>query len=214
MFVLVPLGLAAAVSPVMLTEQTVLLAAPEGRRTGLLYAAGAVTVMAVLVGSIVLVGQSLSLPKAPQLSASLDLLIGGLLLALALALRVWRPSNHSTDQRSRRRMNPSAAFAFGVFSMTTNVTTLALVVPGAKEIAASHLAAWEGIAAAVSLVALVCLPAWGPVALTSVAPGTASKVLNSLERLIHRHGRQFVILLIAVASAFLLLRGLLLLVNV
>ncbi|MGZ4459999.1 MAG: hypothetical protein ACXVW2_09365 [Nocardioidaceae bacterium] len=40
LLVLVPLGLAAAVGPVMLTEQTVLLAGPQGRRSGLLYAAG------------------------------------------------------------------------------------------------------------------------------------------------------------------------------
>ena len=64
MFVLVPLGLASSVSPVMLTEQTVLLATPEGRRTGVLYAAGTATVLVLLVGGIVLVGQSLSLPAA------------------------------------------------------------------------------------------------------------------------------------------------------
>ena len=45
--VLVPLGLAASVSPVMLTEQTVLLAGPQGRRTGFLYAAGTGVVLAV-----------------------------------------------------------------------------------------------------------------------------------------------------------------------
>lgn len=212
-FVLVPLGLAASVSPVMLTEQTVLLAAPEGRRTSLLYAAGTVTVLAVLVGSIVLLGQSLSLPKAPHLSASLDLLVGTLLLVLAIALHVWRPSNHSPHPRNRQRMNPPAAFAFGVFSMATNVTTLALVLPGAKEIAASHLGAGEGIAAAALLVTVACLPAWGPVALTSIAPGTATRLLNRLERLFHRHGRLLATLLVAAAAALLLLRGLLRLVG-
>lgn len=213
LFVLVPLGLAAAVSPVMLTEQTVLLAAPEGRRTGLLYAAGTVTVLTVLVCGIALVGQSLSLPKAPHLDASLDLLIGGLLLALALALHLRHPRHHAARRRSDHRMKPPEAFAFGVFSMATNATTLALVVPAAKEIAASHVTEWEGIATATLLVTVACLPAWGPVALTSVAPVTACRFLNWLEQLIHRLGHLLVILLIAAAGAFLLLRGLLRLVG-
>src|SRR4249919_1312962 len=45
LLVLVPLGLAAGVSPVMLTEQTVLLAGPGGTRTGWAYAAGTATVL-------------------------------------------------------------------------------------------------------------------------------------------------------------------------
>ena len=204
--VLVPLGLAAAVSPVMLTEQTVLLTGPEGRRTGVLYAAGTAAVLVVLVGAILLVGQSVSLPRTPTLDASLDLWIGGLLLALAVALCVWRPRSRA-GRRPHERMGPPAAFAFGVFSMATNITTLALVVPAGKEIAASHVPLWEGLIAAVLLVALGCLPAWGPVALESAAPETAGTLLERLERLIHRHGRLLVVLLVAAAGAFLVIRG-------
>jgi len=207
LFVLVPLGLASSVSPVMLTEQTVLLAAPEGRRTGLLYAVGTATVLVVIVGGVVVLGQSLELPAAPHLNASLDLLVGGLLLALAVALRLWRRPGHGGHGRTRQRMNPPAAYAFGAFSMATNVTTLALVVPAAKEIAASDLAAWEGVVAAALLVAVACVPAWGPVALVSVAPGTAGRLLARVERLIRRHGRLAAVVLVAAAGLFLLARG-------
>jgi hypothetical protein len=207
LLVLVPLGLASSVSPVMLTEQTVLLAAPEGRRTGLLYAAGTATVLVAIVGGIVALGQSLALPATPHLNASLDLLVGVLLLALAVALRFWRPRSHPAERRTRERMSPPAAYAFGVFSMATNITTLALVVPAAKEIAAGHVAAWEGAVAAALLVAVACVPAWGPVALVSVAPGTAGGLLDRFETLIQRHGRLMVVLLIAAAGAFLVVRG-------
>ena len=209
LFVLVPLGLASSVSPVMLTEQTVLLAAPEGRRTGVLYAAGTATVLVVLVCGIVLLGQSLELPTAPHLDASLDLLVGGLLLALALALRLWRPGARPTRSRSRQRMSPPAAYAFGVFSMATNITTLALVVPAAKEIAASGVAVWEGVVGAALLVAVACVPAWAPVALVSVAPETAGSLLDRFERLIQRHGRLMVVVLVGAAGAFLVVRGIL-----
>jgi threonine/homoserine/homoserine lactone efflux protein len=209
LLVLVPLGMASSVSPVMLTEQTVLLAAPHGRRAGLLYAIGTATVLVVLVGGIVLLGQSLSLPATPHLNASLDLLVGGLLLALALALRVWRPRTHVNEERARERMSPPAAYAFGIFSMATNITTLALVVPAAKEIAASRVAPWEGIVAAALLVAVACVPAWGPVALVAAAPQTAGGLLDRFETLIRRHGRLMVVLLIAAAGAFLVVRGVL-----
>ncbi|MGH3365325.1 MAG: hypothetical protein ACRDOW_11425, partial [Nocardioidaceae bacterium] len=57
LLVLVPLGLAASVSPVMLTEQTVLLAVPGGRRAGLLYAAGAAIVLVLLVAAVLVMGR-------------------------------------------------------------------------------------------------------------------------------------------------------------
>lgn len=211
--VLVPLGLAAAVSPVMLTEQTVLLSGPEGRRTGLLYAAGTAAVLLLLVGGILLVGASLSLPRTPHLNASLDLSLGGLLVALAAVLRLWRPHSRSSDGRLHERMGPLVAFAFGVFAMATNITTLALVVPAAKEIAASHVPVWGGLLAGTLLVALACLPAWGPVALDAAAPKTAGSLLDGLSQVIRRHGRMLVVLLIASAGVFLVVRGVIRLVG-
>jgi threonine/homoserine/homoserine lactone efflux protein len=205
--VLVPLGLAASVSPVMLTEQTVLIAGPEGRRSGLMFAAGTATVLAVLVGSVVLVGQSLSLPRAPHLNASLDLCLGGLLLVLAVLLRRRRTRERDSERRTHGRMSAPAAFAFGIFSMATNVTTLALVVPAAKEAASRHLALWEGLLAAALLVVLASAPAWGPVALEAAAPRTAARFLDRLNHVIHSHGRLLVVLLIAAAGAFLVVRG-------
>ena len=83
--VILPLGLAGAVSPVMLTEQTVLLAGPDGRRAGVRYAAGVVLTTFVIVVAIVLVGRAISLPTEPHLDASLDLVVG-LVLVFAAAL--------------------------------------------------------------------------------------------------------------------------------
>jgi threonine/homoserine/homoserine lactone efflux protein len=210
LLVLVPLGLAASVSPVMLTEQTVLLAGPGGRRVGLMFTAGTALVLVVLVDAVLVLGRSLSLPRAPHLDASFDLFIGGLLLVLAVVLRFWRSpgrEDRDTGRRLQQRMSLPAAFAFGVFSMATNVTTIALVVPAAKEIAASQLAIWESLLAVVLLVIAACLPAWGPVALEAAAPQTAGRFLDRLETLIHRHGRLLVVLLVVAAGVYLTVRG-------
>ena len=211
--VLVPLGLAASVSPVMLTEQTVLLAGPQGRRTGFLYAAGTGVVLAVFVGAILFVGRSISLPKAPHLDAALDLVVGGVLLALAVAVRLLPTGHHDEHEHEPKQLSPPAAFGFGIFAMATNFTTLALVVAAGKEIAADHVAIWEVAVAAVLLVALGCLPAWGPVALDSAAPATADRLLDNLELLIARYGRPTVVVVIGAAGAFLVVRGIVRLVG-
>jgi hypothetical protein len=207
LLVILPLGLAAAVSPVMTTEQAVLLAAPGGRRTASLYAAGTGLVLAAYVAAVILLGQSLSLPRAPQLDARLDLLVGGILLALSLALRLWYARHPPRPRTSRPLMSPPRAFAFGVFSMSTNVTSLALVLPAAKEIAASGLGPWWSGVAGALLVVTVCLPAWGPVVLVSATPGPAGRLLGRLERLIDRRGRTLVVVLVAAAGAFFVARG-------
>ena len=86
--VVIPLGLGGAVSPVMLSEQTVLLAGPDGGRAGIRYAAGVVLTAFVLVVAIVLFGRAISLPTEPNLDASLDLVVGLVLVSMAVLVLV------------------------------------------------------------------------------------------------------------------------------
>ena len=86
--VVIPLGLGGAVSPVMLTEQTVLLAGPDGGRAGVRYAAGVVLTTFVIVVAIVLFGHAISLPTEPHLDATLDLVLGLVLVNVAVLVLV------------------------------------------------------------------------------------------------------------------------------
>lgn len=203
----IPFGLAGAVSPVMLTEQTVVLAGPGGRRAAVRYAAGAILTLLVFVSALVLFGRSIELPKDPHLDATLDIVVGAALLVVALALQLRRPSGPKPAAPPRREMTARGAFGFGVVSMATNVTTLALVIPAAKEIAASDLELPGRAVAAVVLVVLASIPAWLPVALTVVAPGPADRGLRALGGLLDRHGRTIMVVVVAVLGAFLLARG-------
>lgn len=203
----IPFGLAGAVSPVMLTEQTVVLAGPGGRRAAVRYAAGAILTLLVFVSALVLFGRSIELPKDPHLDATLDIVVGAALLVVALALQLRRPSGPKPAAPPRREMTAREAFGFGVVSMATNVTTLALVIPAAKEIAASDLELPGRAVAAVVLVVLASIPAWLPVALTVVAPGPADRGLRALGGLLDRHGRTIMVVVVAVLGAFLLARG-------
>jgi hypothetical protein len=110
--VVIPLGLGGAVSPVMLTEQTVLLAGPAGGRAGVGYAAGVVLTTFVIVVAIVLFGRAISLPTEPHLDATLDLVLGLVLVNVAVRSSVACERADDlleVDPRARRQHRGSAS---------------------------------------------------------------------------------------------------------
>ena len=203
----VPFGLAGAVSPVMLTEQTVVLSGPGGRRAAIRYAAGAMLALLAYVAVLLLFGRSIDLPKDPHLDATLDVVVGAGLLVVALVLGLRHPRARKPADAPRRELTAREAFGFGVVSMATNVTTLALVVPAAKAIAASHVGTLGRAVAAVVLVVLASIPAWLPIALTTVAPGPADRGLRALGDLLKRRGHTIMVVVVAALGAFLVVRG-------
>lgn len=211
LMLILPLGLGGSVSPVMLTEQTLLLAGPDGRRAGMHYAVGAALTLLIVVLAVVLFGAAVSLPSEPHLDASLDLALGATLVFLAGLAYVWvrRSARGGHDQRaSKDSRQRRAAFPFGAFSMATNFTTLALVLPAAKEIASADLEIFGKAVLALVLVGLASAPAWVPVVLTRVAPGAGQRILDVIGRLLARYGRQAIVALLSFAGLFLVARGL------
>ena len=213
--VVIPLGLGGAVSPVMLTEQTVLLAGPDGGRAGVRYAAGVVLTTLVIVVAIVLFGRALSLPTEPHLDATLDLVLGLVLVNVAVLVLVsgrrrdGSPSRKGGDDPGASGSHQArAAFAFGVFAMATNFTTLALIAPAAKEISRTDAEIAAATVLVLVLVGLVSMPAWVPVALTRVAPGPSQRGLAAVRDQIARRGRGFTVGLLSAAGLFFIGRGL------
>jgi Sap-like sulfolipid-1-addressing protein len=207
--VVLPLGLGGAVSPVMLTEQTVLLAGPGGLRAGTRYAAGVLGTLLVIVGALVLFGRAISLPTQPRLDASLDLVVGGVLLVVVAAVVGLGRRRHPPPHARRRRgsLTSRAALPFGVFSMATNLTTLALVVPAAKEISSAEGAFAGRLVLIVVLVGLAGIPAWAPVFLTRAAPDAGHRALAAVGDWIERRGHDAIVVLLIAASLFFLARG-------
>ena len=209
---ILPFGLAGAVSPMLLTEQTVLLAGRDGRRAARRFAAGALLVVVAYIGLLVFFGRAISLPREPSLDSTLDLLLGTLLLLISFAI-INRGRNRQpgkpASKKSHRSFGTGQAFGFGAFSMATNFTTLAILVPGAKMIAVGGLDFPERVLLVFVLGLMVATPAWLPLALARVAPGAAERGLAGLGNLIQSHGRRLTVLLLAGLGLFLILRGLL-----
>lgn len=201
--VLVPVALAAGVSPMMFSEQLLLLGTSDGRRAGRRYLAGTATVLAVLIAAVVTLGGSLALPHAPTLSAGLDVVLGLTLLAVAVLVHLRRP-------RPRRRKNTrgsQAAFGFGVFSMATNFTTLPLVVAAAKNIASSGVSVfWQVIAVLILLVG-ACLPAWLPLVIDRLPEGR--RILDSISQGLEKHDKTITVAALAIVGVLLTVKGVL-----
>jgi predicted metal-binding membrane protein len=211
-----PLGLGGAVSPVMLTEQTVLLAGPGGVRAGTRFALGAIIALTLIVIAVVLFGRAISLPTEPQLDATLDLILGVILLVAAIVVfalgRRRRGPGARVSEHGRRAdvsRRDRAALPFGVFAMATNFTTLALIVPAAKEVSSAGVDVAGRMVLVVLLVVLASTPAWAPVVLTLLAPGTSQRALTALGEQITRHGRAASVVLLGAAGLFLAGRGIL-----
>jgi hypothetical protein len=102
------------------------------------YAAGVVLITFVIVVAMVLSGRAISLPAEPHLDATLDLILGPVLVNAAVLVLVWgrrggdSPSRKRADDRGASGSRQAlAVFAFGVLSMATNVTTPALIAAAA-----------------------------------------------------------------------------------
>ena len=124
------------------------------------------------------------------------------------------PSRKGSNERGASgSCQARAAFAFGVFAMATNVTTLALIAPAAKEISRADVEIAAEAVLVLVLVGLVCMPAWVPVALTRVAPGPSQRGLAAVRDQIARRGRGFTIGLLSAAGLFFIARGLIRLIG-
>ena len=97
--------------------------------------------------------------------------------------------------------------------MATNVTTLALMAPAAKEISSADVEIAAEAVLVLVLVGLVSMPAWVPLALTRVAPGPSQRGLAAVRAQIARRGRGFTVGLLSTAGLFFIARGLVRLVG-
>jgi hypothetical protein len=138
----------------------------------------------------------------------MDIVAGAVLILLAVVIRRRSAGQRTHAERpSHARMGPTTAFGFGVFSMATNFTSLAVLLPAAKDIASDASNVLARIALVLMLVVLATMPAWIPIATTRFAPGPAERALRWISTLISDHGRQAAVVLIGSLGLVLIGRG-------
>lgn len=208
LLLILPFAVASALSPMMLTEQTVLLA--KDQASARRFALGVFITGFAFVALATLFGKAISLPTEPTLSSSLDIALGVLMILLA-GILIWlkrRAGDRPLKPKKKKKRNISRpqAFGFGAFSMATNFTTLALLLPAAKIIAASGIGYLERAPLELVLALMAATPAWLPLALADATPGSR-RGLTWIARVIAEHSRGLIGAALVLLGAFLVLRG-------
>lgn len=216
----IPLALGAAVSPILFAIVVGILSGARTVHRGLVFAAGAVVPLIALALLVLALGSAFSLPDSPTLKAVLDLALGAVLLALGARALLRRPGPARTsdagDAGDAAESAPGAAagaagsgryFAFGVESMATNFTTIALFVPAVKMIAESGVDAVEKALVVALVVVLAMTTVIVPLALVALAPDSAGRVLGAIRGFFRRHSRAAMIVLGLGFGTLLVVRG-------
>lgn len=218
-----PLALGAAVSPALIGASLEILGlfGPRGRKMLTTYLLGAALVVGAAVGLALLLptransGASRS-DVGTVIADSVDLVLGGLLLVLALVLLLRRPKAHGTadgGSDSVRRLQsarsaPLATFGLGIVMMLTNISTLALALAGAHGLRSSHEPVGWVAAGGVLLIIGALLPILLPLVWELIAPTAATRDLARLNAVLVRDGRVIGVVVSGATAIYLIARGL------
>jgi Sap, sulfolipid-1-addressing protein len=175
---IVPLALAAAISPVLFLLQVNTLTGvrPISRGSALIAGAGVVLIVLSTIG--VHLGDT-EFSTNDGLQAVINIVLGALLVAVGLRGLFWAPKPKPRTGDSKPT-SVTRSFVAGAGGMASNITTFALYIPALVLIADSELPlGQQGVAALVILV-LTLMVAWVPLALAVAVPGASTRFLPAL----------------------------------
>lgn len=175
-----PLALLSAVSPmIFINATTVQLEA--GKRATLRYLLGnAVIVMLISVVGAGLLGAAFtSFVEREVVSAGVDFALAAVLLTYGV---------HQWRQRGPQQVNPvtaTSAMTRGVVTMSTNFTSIPLILAASQHLGASSWPVWLVLPALVVSMAVTLTPAWLPLVLAVAMPHVLEKVQARQEHAPH-----------------------------
>lgn len=193
--VVVPLALAAAISPVVLMLGLALLSGAEPVRQTRAFAAGVAATIGILfgLGLLVIRLQSDGLEPGWVGSQAAHLVVGLLLIAAGAALAVMRPNPHRIDDLRDRLLaghRPSRDFALaGVAVMITNASSFVMMIAIIHAVARNAVGVPGDAIAFLVAAVIVALPAILPFGAAVLGGERRRRQLARLGDLVTRYGR-------------------------
>jgi threonine/homoserine/homoserine lactone efflux protein len=185
----IPLALAAAISPVIFLLQLTTLTGPRPLARGAALTAGAAVVLIVLSSLGVALGGT-SFSSDDTLKGVLNIVLGSLLVAVGLRalLRPPKPSEPA-DRDDAKPTSVGRSFLAGAAGMGSNVTSFALYIPALALIAGSELGPGQRGLAALIILLITLMVAWMPLLLAAAVPGASTRVLPAIGGWMTRNNR-------------------------
>jgi Sap, sulfolipid-1-addressing protein len=201
----VPLALAAAISPVVFLLQLNALTGTRPIARGSALAAGAAIVL--IAGStigVALGGTGFS--GRETLQAVINIAFGVLLIAVGLRA-LLRPPEPKPPDPDEKPKSVRSAFLAGAGGMASNVTTFALYIPALALIAGSGLPLGQRGLAGLVILLITLMVAWVPLVLAVVIPSASSRLLPALGNWMNRNNRWIQVILCFGFGVWLLAKG-------
>jgi threonine/homoserine/homoserine lactone efflux protein len=202
---IVPLAAAAAISPVVFLVQLTTLTGPRPLSRGAALLLGAAIVLIVLSTIGVLLG-STSFSSNATLKATLNVVLGALLIAIGLRALVKPPKSKATEPDAKPK-TVGRSFVAGAAAMGSNVTSFALYVPALALIAGSELPLGQRGLAALIILLITLAVAWVPLLLAATVPAASSRLLPTLGRWMTENDRWIQVVLGFGFGIWLVIKG-------
>lgn len=214
MVTVLPLGLAAAVTPTLFALQVLVVSGPAWQRRAWAVMAGAGGVFAV-VFAVILAGLS-QLPDAGTGQASraeywIELVCGLILLPVA----VWMLRPHPTadaklEKKVRGYANHASPLVFAglaAYMSVTDFSSLVLIVPALHDVTSSAVPVLAKAAVVLVLFTLLMFPIWSPPLAVRLTGERGVRMLNRVYEALMNHQVQVMGAVAAVLGVVLVYRG-------
>lgn len=213
---MVPLALAAAVSPTVLTVTILLLSSTDHPRlkTSAYLLGAAVAVIVIGIIALMISTAAGTKPAHPSAaSALIDIALGVLLLAVGVRQFTKKPKPKKPEEAQEKKGQKSLGSqvfeegALGVAMIASDYTSLVFYVAAAKQTTDAKLPAVEAIVP-MAIVALgILAPIILPLGATLIAPGTSRRFLDAVNGLVKQDGRYIAGIVAFIFGIYLLYKG-------
>lgn len=203
---ILPLALAASVSPTGLLFIMMILSGEAGLKHGARFLFGAALALTVLGLAVMLLWkQGVSEAGAHRSLASgiADITLG-LAVVVLLAKAVFMKKEGSSRMSGGGRR---PYFALGILYMATNFSTLIPFIAASRIIGSGYLPPWKELVLLAPLVLITMTMVAFPVAVTWLAPRKSQRVLEPLSRFMSRYGARITEGVFLVIAVYLVIHG-------
>jgi hypothetical protein len=208
---ILPLMVAAASNPAVITVVVLLLTASERPLPrAIAFVAGfAVVLVALGIAGLLLFRSSReTFGTGGALFAWLDIVLGVVMLTGAAITYLRRNAAAGGADRLLGRVSPAAFVGVGAVFMVTNTSAIVAYLPLLREIAIAPVSHAERVVALALSDIVIVAPIAAPVLIRLAAPRSSERALGAIRRFLDRFGYLIAIAVFGGIGGFLLIRGL------
>lgn len=204
--VVIPLAIAAMISPLaIITVMTVLSSAEHRLKKGAVFVATYCVVFSLICLVFLALGSLTTTDGKPSLMTVMIDFILGLLLLYASARSLLKKQGSKTFDATA--MGSGALVSMGIAFGFGNIFSSLPVLAASKDIGVVVLSVQDKAIAFFLTMAIALCWCWGPLAVCAVTPRNFDRIFDPIIRFLNKHGSQLIAAVFFIVGIFLVARG-------